>query len=185
MREYTITTAQLPGAMRREIMMNMQATINALRETAHQAQRVVVMQGPTDQGLFKHGWSVQNRVDGAELRNDCPHAAIIEEGSRPHWPPRGPLREWVIRKIKDIGVGNIAQGKTPPLSTQSGKSRGVRRINGQIDESDSKVIDRITYLVCRKISRVGTKPHFILRNNQPLFTSLMRANIIKHLTAGR
>lgn len=53
------------------------------------------------------------------------YGRFVRGGTRPHWPPAGPIRQWVTAKL---GVGG-AQA------------------------------DRVTYLVRRKISRVGTKPN--------------------------
>jgi len=36
--------------------------------------------------------------DGAEVIVDAPHAAHMEYGTRPHFPPVAPLKEWVMQK---------------------------------------------------------------------------------------
>lgn len=40
----------------------------------------------------------ENVPKGAILSVDAPHAPFIELGTRPHWPPDEPIREWVLRK---------------------------------------------------------------------------------------
>lgn len=178
MREFTITTAQLPEAMRNEIKRNLKATISAARETAKQAEAIVVNDSPVDQGFFKEAWTVHNVSHGAELRNDSPHGAIVEEGSRPHMPPREPIRQWLIRNIHKIGTSRISRGLDAPLSDSSGNPREVTRNNdGVIDPKDASVINRITYLICRKISKEGTKPYHILKGRQILFLKLLETNI--------
>lgn len=36
--------------------------------------------------------------DGAIVRVTAPHAPFMEEGTRPHYPPIQPLRDWVVTK---------------------------------------------------------------------------------------
>lgn len=178
MREFTVTTSQLPEALRNEIQRNMKATIAASRETARQAERIVVIASPVDQGFFKEAWSVHNIVKGAELRNDAPHAAIVEEGSRPHMPPREPIRQWLIRNIENIGLSRLEEGLSAPLVDNSGKPRKVKHNNdGEITASDNTVINQITFLICRGIAKKGTKPYHILKSRQMLFLQLLEKNI--------
>lgn len=183
MREYTITVAQLPKAWQHEIQMNLGAVIKGLHSTAMRAKGVVQKEGPVDQGIFSGSWQVVNVPLGAELRNDTPYAGIIEDGSRPHWPPPDPIRAWIIRKIKDIGVYRQSQGEDAPLTTKDGKPRSARHKDGKIIDSDQRIIDSLTFLVCRAISQKGTKPHHILRNNQPVFAVIMQEEVKKALTS--
>lgn len=184
MREYTVSAAQLPAAWQNEIKRNLRSTIAGLRETAHHAKAIVARQGPVDMGIFSGSWEVRNIPTGAELRNDTPYAGIIEEGSRPHMPPREPIRAWVIRKIKDIGEYRQSVGQDAPLTNKKGQPRNVRHKDGKIVDKDERVINSLTFLVCRKISQVGTKPHHILKNNQPLFLVMMAENVRRRLSIG-
>jgi hypothetical protein len=183
MREFTITTAELPAAMQREIQRNKQASILAMIDTARQAERIVVNESPTDQGIFREAWRVVETLVGAELINDAPHAGIVEEGSRPHRPPSQPIREWIIRNMARIGIARQEAGLTAPLTTKTGKPRAVRKDQtGNIIPEDEQVINQLTYLICSKIAREGTKPHFLLKNNQIVFLSLMEQNLVKRLS---
>ena len=184
MREFTINASQLPAAWQNEIKRNLRATISGLRETAQEARTIVARQGPVDNGIFAGAWDVVNIANGAELRNDTPYAGIIEEGSRPHMPPRGPIREWVIRKIKDIGEYRQSIGEEAPLVNRKGKPRKVRMEDGKPVDGDERVINALTFLVCRKIANEGTKPHNILKDNQPIFLAMMAENVKKHLRIG-
>lgn len=178
MREFTVTTSQLPEALRNEIRRNLKATIAASRETARQAEKIVVDSSPVDQGFFKEAWMVHNIAKGAELRNDTPHAAIVEEGSRPHMPPREPIRQWLIRNIENIGLRRANEGLSIPLADDSGKPRKVKHgSDGKIVSSDNTTIDQITFLICRSIAKKGTKPYHILKNRQILFLQLLEKNI--------
>jgi len=138
MREFTITLEQLPKAWRREVEENYELAVQACREAAHLAETIVVAASPVDQGFFRNAWFVRNVPKGAELVNDAPHAAIVEEGTRPHWPPREPIRAWLVRNATKLGI----------------------------DPSDEKELNRITFLVCRKIATEGTEPAFILKSRQ-------------------
>ncbi len=44
---------------------------------------------------------VQKELNKIELRvgPNVKHAIFVHEGTRPHWPPRQPIRKWVVRKL--------------------------------------------------------------------------------------
>lgn len=71
------------------------------------------------------------------------HAPYVEYGTRPHWPPAAPIREWVKRnmRVEDSGRAVIKP----------------RRKRGTRTPHDAE-IDRMTYLIQRKIAAKGTEP---------------------------
>lgn len=44
---------------------------------------------------------VEKVTDGFRLQfgSNVPHAIFVHEGTRPHWPPAKPIREWVRKKL--------------------------------------------------------------------------------------
>jgi len=82
---------------------------------------------PVDRGLYRAGWRVITSPDGADIENNEPHAAFIEDGVRGSNVKVGrlmiqALTEWVTRK-------GLAQG-TEAVSAawaiaQSMKRRGI------------------------------------------------------------
>jgi hypothetical protein len=53
---------------------------------------------PEDTGELKRSIKVNKTRNGASVSVDAPHAPFMEFGTRPHFPPIGPLAEWVYRK---------------------------------------------------------------------------------------
>lgn len=83
---------------------------------------------------------------------NVPYAIFVHEGSRPHWPPQLPLRQWVIKK------GLVSSGKqkvtTGFLRSNFGKQRGTDAV---------AAINNIAFLIARKISKHGTRAIPFLR----------------------
>jgi len=94
-----------------------------------------------------------------------PYGAAVEFGSKPHWPPIGPLELWVKRKFAGKGsmmqleAHDIAriQRRDVSLALSRGRFAGRHALaEGDVKE---KMIRQAAFLVARKISRVGTKGH--------------------------
>lgn len=83
---------------------------------------------------------VEKMKDGFRLLfgSNAPHDIFVHEGTRPHWPPAKPIRQWVRKKL------NVPTNE----------------------------LDSVTFLVQRKISRVGTKA-------KPFAAVAVRAHINK------
>jgi len=80
--------------------------------------------------------SVTTVKDGRYSRRvvvDVPYAAYVEYGTRPHWPPVEPIRAWVSRHKSSFGI------------------------------RDEKDLDRVTYLIRRKIGKLGTRARPFMR----------------------
>lgn len=92
---------------------------------------------------------------GSHVYMDAPHAAIIEEGTRPFWPPMEPILEWVIRKRLASGddAVDVANAVRVAISKRGIKPRryfakAVRRLG-----TDGVVVNELKHeldLVARK-----------------------------------
>jgi hypothetical protein len=51
-----------------------------------------------DRGMLRGSVEPMDVPDGTVVSVGAPHAAIMEHGTRPFWPPAEPLIEWAIRK---------------------------------------------------------------------------------------
>ena len=81
------------------------AVIAALRKSALQLDRRVLEEidrakphPAVDRGELRNSRSVRDTPLGAFVSVDAPHAGIIENGTRPFFPPLEPIKEWVLRK---------------------------------------------------------------------------------------
>lgn len=79
--------------------------IKGLQEGALRGKGLVVEEIDTaspypavDTGGLRQSVDVELEPKGASITVDAPHAAILELGTRPFWPPKAPLAEWAMRK---------------------------------------------------------------------------------------
>jgi len=78
-------------------------------------------------------------------------AIVMEEGRRPgkRWPPEAPIRRWVGRKLRDKILSRLTGARVTAANRRTGKVTGVAR-----DDAE-EALDEVTFLVRRKIGRVG------------------------------
>jgi hypothetical protein len=81
------------------------AIVRGLRSGGMWMKRTVVLEIGTaqpfpavDRGALRNSVVYRPVSDGSVVSVDAPHAAIIEHGTRPFWPPLAPLVAWVRRK---------------------------------------------------------------------------------------
>ncbi len=82
------------------------AVIRGLRSAAHHGVGEVVRSIATtsphpaiDTGALGRSVEAIDTPRGGDIIVDAPHAAPIENGSRPFWPPLQPLIDWSMRKF--------------------------------------------------------------------------------------
>lgn len=105
--------------------------------------RVFSRPSPKVRGREEIPWQ---QVSGAYARVD--YAEVVERGSRPHWPNLGAISNWVFIKLA-LGELSYAYhlGETDPL----------------------KIGGWTTFLVGRKISKVGTPGYFMFQRAREEF----------------
>lgn len=130
------------------------AIVKGLQHAAIAGKVIVIRRTPVDEGLMKASWAVIMQPWGAQLVSNAPHAGIVEGGSRPHWPNQAAIREWVVRHRKGFGIK---------------KGRGKKA-----KEAAEAEIDQITFLICRKIARFGTRPRWVVRGALPKLSRLAK-----------
>lgn len=120
----------------------------ATLRAALKGMSVVVRATPSDRGIARGAWDVEQTSDGALLYNDAPHAGVLEFGARPHKPPLLPILRWVVRKF---GLNLRKRGK-----------RSFESI---------KEVPWTTYLVAKSIqeniAKNGAQPNYMVGNNLP------------------
>jgi len=137
---YNIDAGGLREDLRRALKGFEEAVIDAAVETVARGEGLAVAKtnklDAVDQGVYKNSWKHRRIVDGGELRNDTPYAAVIEWGRRPNrpGPPFDPIFEWVQRKL--VGRGEVAPEDA----------------------------DATASMIAAHIHHHGTKPRFILRD---------------------
>jgi hypothetical protein len=104
-------------AMRKDARMRTTRLKNAVRRAARDGARYIVDETvPT--AFEELADSVHVEVGGrgtgsASVVVDAPHAAAVENGARPHWPPLDPIIHWVeLRGIQGITqTGRLVRSK--------------------------------------------------------------------------
>lgn len=87
--------------LKNDLKVQTRGVKRALRRAADRGVDVLRSATPVDQGEMIRAWRVIPRADGSLLiKNDAPHAGIIERGARPHpvsEEGRLAIRDWAER----------------------------------------------------------------------------------------
>ena len=108
LRELEVRLARLPGSMDA-------AVINGLRSATMRGVPAVVQSidttsphAPVNNGTLRQSVGFNFTPRGGKLHVDAPHAAPMERGTRPFWPPLDPLIQWVMDKgFADVEIDAI------------------------------------------------------------------------------
>ncbi len=121
--------------------------------------------------------SIDPHATGVKI--NAPHAAAIEVGSRPHFPPIEPLIAWVkLRGMQGL-VDERSSGRIPGGSAAPSAVAGMI---GSMEKGGAVSVDaprRIAFLIARSISKRGTKPHFYARDSIPTAERLLHQQMQK------
>ncbi|MBI1291864.1 hypothetical protein GC173_11565 [bacterium] len=126
----------------------------------------IVSQSDGANGRFLQSWSVTELDNGAELVNDAPYAGIIEEGSRPHWPPFRPIFDYMGR-VMGIPTAGVPSGSKYDLSDVP-----IFKAEPALEK-----LRQAAYSVALAISLGGTKPRHILAGLQQVFDEVVRERL--------
>lgn len=63
---------------------------------------------PQDTGDLTRSIKTTKKENGATVMADAPHAPFMEYGTRPHFPPLAPIKQWVWRKF-DVATEEEAE----------------------------------------------------------------------------
>lgn len=169
MREYHVTAAGLGSALAGQLARRHEETVLALQDTAERGKGLLVALSadvpPADQGILALGWRVDQQDDGAILVNDAPHAGIVEEGSRPHFPNIQAIFGWVGRK-KGF--------PTDSFDLRNAEHRKV--INA---DPELKKLLSMTFAICNKIANEGTPARHILAGAQPQLVAFLEEELAR------
>ena len=174
----TIDLKRLPAALRSNEAAVRLAIATGARAGAEHGRAIMAKRTPTDLGQLKAGWKVKPGVPTVPesgvvqlttLRNDAPHAGVVELGARPHTVnPQGwaAIYEWVRRHPElytAAGRKNNSawQGPNKPKMRRSKASAGPQRpFHGPDPE-----ISAITNAIVGKLKREGQKPTYFIRKS--------------------
>jgi hypothetical protein len=137
----TVSIGEFARVVRRMPEQLRTATISGNREAALVLQRAVVeqitFQRLVDRGLLRNSVQVTPTATGATVAVTAPHAAPLEYGTRPHFPPVAPLEEWARRHGMPGAGFAIArkisiEGTPPERYFAKALSKAIPRMAGAI-----------------------------------------------------
>lgn len=173
--------AELITAMRADVRVVEKSVNAAARRAANKARPVVKANVPVAFGEIRE--SVH--ADGTKVIVDAPHAAAVNNGSRPHWAPLQPLIEWV--KLRGMqGLLTTRQiSRLPGTSTwmhalSVADSLSAHERNGALDvDAPEKVARAIQHAIATH----GTKPHHFMEKSMPEITAIFAGEVEAALRA--
>ena len=87
------------------------------------------------------------------------YGTFVELGTRPHFPPYEPIRQWVELKKSQFTVLSIG------VSFESGRAVPTRRGTKRIPRNqEAAALDKIARAIQRSIARRGTKAKYVMRD---------------------
>jgi len=156
-------------------------------------------------GEFQNSWHVPMRRDRntVTVRNDAPHAGIIEAGARAHGvngAGRLALREWVLRVIApspQIGPLTADRAGQYAFQNKAARRNALRGLRFGFDPATGGVkagkkaranidaviaaADAIVMSICRNIKANGVKPHWIVKGNLDTLAAYSRAEVAREI----
>lgn len=115
-------------------------------------------------------------AEGTAIIVDAPHAAAVNNGSRPHWAPLAPLIAWVkLRGMQGL-LSERQQGRLPGTTTKE-TAKGIaamlrdHEVAGQYTPVDAA--EKVARAIQRAIAARGTKPHHFIEKTLPELRSLL------------
>ena len=173
---------ELGQVLRRDMKARERRVQSAIRRTAQKGAAHVRRNVPVAFSELRDSVS----ATGTKIVADAPHAAAVEVGSRPHWPPLEPLIKWV--KLRGMqGLASDRQLSRLPGTTTEQQARAVnaelsrfavaRSRRGRATALDIDAPRKVAFLIARAISRRGTKPHFYMRNSLAAILGILHIEI--------
>lgn len=182
--------AELHALIRKDLRGRQKAVGRAVSRTATAGARHVRRNVPVAFGELRNSVSAQ---DGHRIVADAPHAAPVETGSRPHWPPLAPLVKWVkLRGMQGLTTPK-RQARLPGTTTKlhagtvAGAIKAHSVATGYSDWSGGATSVSAPEAVARAIqaaiAKHGTKPHWYMRGAIPAVEAILDREIRQGLDA--
>lgn len=147
----------------------------AIRKTARAGKRVVAENVPVAFGDLRQ--SLQ--TDDHRIFSDAPHAAAVENGSRPHFPPLEPLIAWVkLRGMQGLRGGKLAGRTSRPAAKAVRNMLRNQEVDGALGVDAPRAV---AYAIALAISKRGTKPHRYMGDSVPGVVEILDREIVAAL----
>lgn len=120
LKEYSAWLKQQPVAVQG-------AVVRGIRSAAHRGVGIIVEEidkalpyPAVNTGGLRQSARAGNTAEGAFVEVDAPHAAPINNGTRPFYPPLAPLIAWAVRKfgVSEAEAQRIARGVAKKIAAE-------------------------------------------------------------------
>jgi hypothetical protein len=153
----------------------------AALKAAHRARARLVRESPVYTGQFKNSWKVIDfgSPAGATVRNDAPHAGIIEKGARPHKVSREgfeAIKAWARKKL-------IGRSSRKNFLAAGGKlSKAALSTTGKKGKHWADVeAERIAWAIVKKLEKYGQKGTVMVQKLMPNFSKWLAVEVSKEV----
>lgn len=179
METHTVNSlSELTALMRKHLREREKRVRAAARKAAKKGVSILKRKVPVAHGEIRE--SVH--ADDTLIVVDAPHAAAVNNGSRPHTPPLGPLVEWVrLRGMQ--GLQTERQLSRLPGTSTKESALGVaamlreHEVRGPGGYSHADAAVQVARAIQQAIRRRGTKPHHFVEKAMPELRALLGAEI--------
>lgn len=169
METHTVTSlGQLTSLIKKHLRQRETKVRAATRKAAAKGRALVKRNVPVAHGELRE--SVH--TEGSLIVVDAPHAAAVNNGSRPHWPPLEPLVAWV--KLRGMqGLLTDRQVSRLPGTTTKDAAIGVaamlraHEVRGPAGYSPTDAAIEVARAIQRAIAQKGTKAHHFIEKSLP------------------
>jgi hypothetical protein len=174
----------------------LQAIRKGTNRGAERARAMIVRRGPRDQGQLRASWHVKKGSERrpmarwlrakdaelAELRNDAPHAGIVELGARPHRVSQEGIQSiarWAMRVMSfKTPTDNLRRARNAAVGPREARQSGPRQ--RPKDRRFAAALG-IARAIAWRIRREGQKPTYFVRDAMPVAVRLLDAEVQKAL----
>lgn len=179
----TVALKSLAKTLQRHDERSKVAVARGLRSAAAFGRKHLVSVTPKDRGMAKAAWKVHNGplnargvTPAAWVENSSPYIGILENGARPHAVSeegQQAIYEWVVRNLRLVGNRQEGYAAVHGNDLHEGQRR---RTFGAVDGGE-RLAKQITFLICRKIRKYGSKPGFFIRDSMELLTRVAQQEV--------
>lgn len=114
---------------------------------------------PVNTGTLRQGVQISVTGSGVErvgrIFNPVAYAPPVEHGSRPHWPPSGPLELWVRRKLGIADAREVRSAAFLIARAISRRGTPARRMFGRgFAQARGPIMARLRLALRRAVARI-------------------------------
>jgi hypothetical protein len=175
----TVSPANLAKRIRADMQARQQRVVMATKQAALEGARIVRANEPEAFGDLRGSTKAEtDGKKGGRIVASAPHAAAIENGSRPHWVPLEALVRWVKLRGMQSTIHGPHQGSTSfEHANRIGRQlQSARRDFAWLATPVDAALE-IARAIQHAIAKRGTRPHHYALRSLPGIRALLRAHV--------